>query len=367
MTSPRRIAVVGPFPPIRGGIARHTAALTRALAAQGPHEVRGWSFYRQYPRLLYPGADERDPAAQPHAAEATLGGTNPLSWAATARQVRAWSPDLLVMPAWTFFLAPALGSVARAARPTDCCMIVHNAFDHESAGWKDRVMRWQLAAADRFVTHNNALARELATRFPGTPARVFPHPVYDDFPAPLGTLPRRKPLELLFFGLVRPYKGLDILLDALARLGRQDIALTVAGEVWGNPDDTRRRIADLGLTDTVELIPRFVSDAEAAEYFHRADAIVLPYRTVTGSGVVANAYHYGRPVIASDLPGFAEIVTDGETGWLFPPEDAQALAALIGGLDRDKAAAAGTRAKALGDTLSWDRLAEVVLDQGPAS
>ncbi len=365
MSGERRIALVGPFPPVRGGIARHTGLIGKALSARSDISLRQWGFYRQYPPLLYPGAEERDTTSSASAQNVleTLSGTNPKTWQKTAGEIRKWDPTTLIIPAWTFFLAPALGWIAAANKQAETCMVVHNAFDHERAGWKDKVSGWQLNKADRFVTHNQALANQLGLHFPDKPIDVFPHPVFDDFPAATGTLPRRKPTELLFFGLVRSYKGLDILLSALSRVDREDIFLTIAGEFWGDIGETRDQLRRLALEDRVELIPRFVSDEEAAELFQRADAVVLPYRTVTGSGVVSNAYHYGRAVIASDLPGFSEIVTDKETGWLFKAGDSDDLARVIANLEPDELRAAGERAARLGRTLSWDKLVEVIVDR----
>lgn len=365
----KKIAMVGPMPPIRSGVARHTAAVARALAAREDTVLRAYGFSRQYPAFLYPGVSERsDDAGAPEGSDQalTIDGVNPLSWRATARAIRQWAPDLVVVPAWTFFLAPALGWIARACRRSgiECCMIVHNAFDHEAAGWKTRLNLWQLAQADRFVTHNEALRDTLGAAFPGRRADVFPHPVFDDFPPPAGTLPRQAALELLFFGLVRPYKGLDLALEAVAQSGRRDLRLTVAGEFWQGLDETRALIERLGIGDLVELIPRYVSDAEAAELFARADAVMLPYRSVTGSGIIPTAYHYGRAVIATDLPGLAAVVRDGETGWLSPPGEAGALAAVLRGLDRGAATRAGAAARAYGATLSWDRFAEKVRGAG---
>ena len=307
-------------------------------------------------------------AAAPAGVAETLDGANPLSWERTARAVRAWHPDMIVTPAWTFFLAPALARVAAVGGRdgAERCVVVHNAFDHESAPWKRALSTRQLAGADRFVTHNAALAGTLGARFPDVPVDVFPYPVFEDFPAPEGRLPRRAAFELLFFGLVRPYKGLDQLLEALALSGRDDIRLTVAGEFWDGLKETRARISALDLDDRVELVPRYMSDTEAAEFFHRADAVVMPYRSVTGSGVVANALFYGRAVVASDLPGFAEVVRHGETGWLVRPGDPGALADVLRTLDAERARVAGDAARAFGQNLSWDRFADIVQGCHPA-
>lgn len=365
LETPRRIAVVGPFPPIRSGVARHTEAIAAALEERPGVDVQRWGFSRQYPGFLYPGQSERDPertAGQRHVQE-TLDGANPWTWLKTARALLRWRPDVVVIPVWTFAVAPALGLVARhlARRGVKICMVVHNAFDHEAAGWKDRLSTWQLSAASRFVTHNQALADEITARFPDKPVQVFPHPIFDDVPAATGTLPRRRALELLFFGLVRPYKGLDVLLNALERVEKTDLALTIAGEFWQGLDETQARIAQLGARHEIELIPTYVSDQQTAELFHRADAIVLPYRSVSGSGVVSLACHYRRAVIASDLPGFAEIIEHGQTGWLCTTGDADDLAQTLAQLDAAKLRAAGEAAGRYGANLTWARFADVVI------
>ena len=362
-----KIAFIGPLAPFRSGIARHSTALLRALAEGEGAEARGWSFHRQYPELLFPGESQRDPAASPPSGlpvAFTLDSVNPLTWRRTLREVRAFAPDIAVIPAWTFFTAPALGHVSAGLKAAGVTVVslVHNAEDHEGAAWKAALLRHQLRAASRAVTHNAALARAVERAVPGMAVQVCPHPLYDDYPAPSGALPRRAGLELLFFGLVRPYKGLDLLLDALTLCPEVDLRLSIVGEFWSGLDATKARIAEAGLADRVELVPRHVSDAEAAEWFARADAVVAPYRAASGSGVLALAQWYGRPVIASDVAGLAEAVEDGRTGWLFPAGDAQALADVL--RHRASRTAAGAMAgdlAALRDSLTWDRLAGAVL------
>ncbi|MEM9425130.1 MAG: glycosyltransferase [Pseudomonadota bacterium] len=357
--------MIGPFPPIRSGIAKHTEAVARALEAREDIEVRRWSFSKQYPAFLYPGGSERDlgEGAQTSGVAETLSGPNPLTWRRTAREIQLWGPSTLVIPAWTFAVAPALGWIARkvSASSSKVCMIVHNAYDHEAQRLKDRLTSWQLSAADRFVTHNVALAKELETRFPKKPAEVFPHPTFDDVPVATGRLTRRSKLELLFFGLVRPYKGLDVLLDAMPMLTRDDVSLTIAGEFWQHQEETQARIDRLGPGHSVELLAQYVGDDEMAELFDRADAVVLPYRSVSGSGVVSLAFHYQKPVIASDLPGFAEILRASGAGWLFKTGDAAHLAATIDQLGRDDLVRAGEAAGRSARELTWSKFASIIL------
>lgn len=364
----QKIAVLGPFPPIRSGIAKHTEAVARALEHREDIEVRRWGFSKQYPAFLYPGGSERGTENEDHTSGdvQSLDGSNPLTWQRTAREIQAWGPSILIIPAWTFAVAPALGWVARQVSTSSntVCMIVHNAYDHEAHWLKDRLTSWQLGAADRFVTHNVALAKELETRFPKKPAEVFPHPTFDDVPVATGRLARRSKLELLFFGLVRPYKGLDILLDAMSLVKRDDISLTIAGEFWKHQEETQEKIKRLGLNHSVELLARYVDDSEMAELFNRADAVVLPYRSVSGSGVVSLGFHYQKPIIASDLPGFSEILGASGAGWLFKTGDAADLAATIDRLSRSDLERASDAAGRLASDLTWSRFASIV--QGDA-
>lgn len=357
--------MIGPYPPIRSGIAKHTDAVARAFEARDDVEVRRWGFSKQYPAFLYPGGSERDisKADQASGVAESLSGPNPLTWRRTAREIQLWGPSTLVMPAWTFPVAPALGWIARQVSVARCkvCMIVHNAYDHEANALKDRLTSWQLGAADRFVTHNVALAQELETRFPKTPADIFPHPTFDDVPVATGRLTRRSKLELLFFGLVRPYKGLDILLDAMSLVTRDDVSLTIAGEFWQNEEETQAKIDRLGPEHAVELLARYVSDDEMAELFARADAVVFPYRAVSGSGVVSLAFHYQKPIIASDLPGFSEILSKSGAGWLFKTEDAADLAATIDQLDQETLTDASEAAGRTAKDLTWSKFASIIL------
>lgn len=359
--------MIGPVTPFNSGIARHTTALAGELARCADVEVFAVSFSRLYPSLLYPGASDRNPeetAPQGIDTDFCLDTLNPLTWRAAAAKILRRKPDLAVIPAWTFFVAPCLGFVARALRQrgVQVVTVVHNAEDHEAAWWKSRLSQFQLRQSSRLVAHSAAIARDLRRLTPELPVTIRPHPVYDTYPLPRGDLPRRAGLELLFFGLIRPYKGLDIALRALRDSARADVRLTVAGEFWQGQAETRALIGELGLDDAVELVPRHVSDQEAAEYFARCDAVIAPYRSVTSSAVVALAQWYGRPVIASDLPGLSEAVAAGETGWLFPAGDIRALADILAGeVSRGAAAAMGPAIRALHAERSWARLADAVL------
>lgn len=366
-----RVCIVGPVSPIRGGIARHTTALSRELFSRDDIDIRVISFKRQHPAFLYPGEAQFDPQAEPLAAAGVdvrqiIDSINPLTWRTALADMRALRPDLVIMPAWTFFLAPCLGWLARAIRQyAPVVMIVHNARDHEAASWKSACSTFQLRQADAFVTHNAGVRDDLSELVPATVTEIHAHPVYDDYPEPMGTLPREASVELLFFGLVRPYKGLDLALGALADAGRDDIRFTVVGEFWHGRQETEALIDDLGLADSVVLVPRYVSDQEAAEYFARADWVIAPYYSATGSGVIALAQWYLRPVIASNVRGLAEAISDGATGLLFPAADQGALSEILRDkVTRPSAAGMESAIRAVREDLSWRLFADTVLDIG---
>lgn len=323
-----KIALIGPFPPYRSGVARHTGALADALAQHG--DIIRVSFSRQYPSLLFPGESDRDENAAPADADFCIDSINPLTWRKAARRIKAARPDIAIIPAWTFFTAPALSYIARSLRRAGVRVIamVHNAADHETKGWKSWLLAQQIRQADAAVAHNQALARAVGGIAERLPVAVAPHPIFD-YPTAKTTLPRRATLELLFFGLIRPYKGVDLLIDAVARCRDVDVNLSIVGEIWGDPKALREKVAASGLEDRIELVSHYVSDEDAANYFARADIVVLPYTHVTGTGVAPVAFHYGKPVIASDLEGFRDLVRPQETGWLFPASDADALAGVI--------------------------------------
>lgn len=359
---PTTVSLVAPVANYRGGIARHSSMLARALAEQEGTELVIEGFRRLYPQSLYPGKDPRLTDATPPDGlllRENLDTLDPRTWRRVARDI-ATRGGIALFPAWTFFTAPCLGWIARYVqrRGVEVVTLVHNVTDHERKGWKTRLLKWQLLASDRIVTHSQELAA--AVRHAGFtgPVAIEPHPPYSDFPEPAGTMPRQHALELLCFGLVRPYKGVDIALRALATAKLADVRLTVAGEIWPDAEEVREMAAAM---PQVELLDGYIPDEQAAELFARADAILLPYRNVTGSGVLAMARHYRRAVIASDLPALAREIEQDGLGWVFPSENEEALASLLREqVSRSSATAIATTAPDPAQSQGWSRIANLV-------
>lgn len=361
----RRAVLIGPLPPFRGGIAHHTTMLFHALRTQT--DLLAISFVRQYPAWLFPGESDTE-AGQSRLGdpecEYVIDPLNPLTWSQALGRIREHRADLVIIPWWTVFWAPCFWYLARGCRASglEVRFFCHNLVDHESAGWKVFLTRQVLAQGRSYVVQARAEADRLRGLIPGAPVLVHPHPVYDQFPDPAERLNRCAAKELLFYGFVRPYKGLDVLIEALALLRDRDVHLTVVGEFWSGLEEIRSRIKRLSLDAAVEIVPRYVNDVETAAYFDRADALVLPYRRATGSGVLAIAYHYGKPVIATTAGAFPDVVRDGETGYLVPPESREALAAAIDRLTRADAAAMAPAIRDVAASMTWDSLARCVLE-----
>lgn len=360
----RRIVMIGPLPPFRGGIAQHTMMLARALATRTHLLVL--SYRRQYPRFLYPGTSDIDPELARLEApwvRYVLDSLNPLSWRRTADMALAHRPDAILLPWWTVYWAPCVGHLTRrlVARGVPIVFICHNVVDHDASAWKHWLTRRALRRGDVFIVQSAAERDRLRSWRPGAEILVQPHPVYDQYPEPAHVPPRRAALELLFFGLVRPYKGLDVLLQAVASLHSTDVRLTIAGEIWRGMESVPALIDRLGIADRVELLDRYIPESEAAMLFARADAVILPYRRATGSGVLALAFRYRKPVIASRVAGLEELIVDGQNGFLVAPESPAALAAAIEALTAERAAAMAPAVARSTAMLTWESLADAIL------
>ena len=336
-----RIALIGPTYPYRGGIAHYTTLLAEALRQQ--HETLLISFSQQYPTWLFPGRDDRDPSKRPLRTEAhyLLNPLNPFSWQRTVRHLHQWQPDLVIMQWWHPFWFPAwryIGrGVGRLPNQPPLVYLCHNILPHEKGNYLSHkvlpyLIRFTLQPATGFITHAHSDKKTLAQILPQHPIHVSPHPTYSALGAhaettlPI-TVPADRPL-LLFAGFVRPYKGLDVLLEALA-LVKRPFHLLVAGEFWGGSTAYQQQIEQLGLQAHVSLHDAYLPNETLATCLQQANVVVLPYRSATQSGIIQLAFGAGCPVITTNVGGLAEVVENGRTGLIVPPENPAALAAAI--------------------------------------
>jgi len=364
-----RLLVAGPGHPYRGGIARCTTALAAGLEERG-HDVRFLTPRRQYPEWLYPGRDDRDPASSRHleCSRAVLDPMNPFSWPAGRRAAVGFGADAWIFPFWTWAWAGWLRFLLRGRRRPPAVAVVHNLVDHD-AGLRQRLAaRMVLGRCQALFTHAEAMASSLAVAHPDVPSAVFPHPRFDYGELPLRA-DARAALDLpqdrrvaLFMGLIRPYKGVDVLLEAAARLpSGNDWTVVVAGEPWGElGSDLENQVCELGLQRRVRLRLGWVAEEEVPQLLAAADVVVLPYRAGSQSGVAATALGYGLPVLSTNIGGLPEVVRHGVNGLLVQPGLADGLAEALSSLDRALLEKLAAGARATGKTLEWADYVEVM-------
>ncbi len=368
-----RLALVGLTHPFRGGIAHYTTLLCEALRRR--HDVRFYALSRQYPELLFPGKTQIDHSDSGLAVqhEASIDSIAPWTWVTTARRIREFAPELVIFSWWHPFFAPSFGTIAHLSRimgRVPSCFLCHNAIPHERSRIDLWLLRYAFSSAAAFIAHSRQDVDDLRRLRPGVPVSYNPHPTYEvftpervprtaDAKAALGLADRR---VVLFFGFVRAYKGLDVLLEAIERLPADaGYHLLLVGEFYEDPAKYRAALDRLTAENRLTLVDRYVSNEELPSLFCAADVVAVPYLSATQSGVVQMAYAFGKPVVATRVGGIPETVVEGRTGYLVPPRDAQALA---GALARyfDEADPEEFRQSILqeSDRYSWERMVETI-------
>jgi glycosyltransferase involved in cell wall biosynthesis len=368
----RRVAILGPSPPDRGGIARETRLLAEELSRRADLGVRWLTFSRPYPRWLDPRRFDRDPSLPSSDAEPMLDWASPLSWKKTSEAITAGGAQALLVPWWTSFWALPLRSVLRhvgkRSAETRRVLLCHNVEEHEGGAFRRFLSVGAMTAADALVCQTEADRDLLSKRAPGRPACVLPHPVVrgnaprsrEEARARL-SVPADGPLAL-FLGLIRRYKGVDLLLDAAPEIARRTGArVAIVGEVFPDARDTMRRVEASPVRDRLIVHDAYVSEDAMNDWLAACDVVVLPYRAISGSGIAARAIAASRPMAASAVGGLQDAVVPGSTGELFPPGDAAALAAAV-----QRALARGVDAYAPGlaeaaARFSWTRYVDELL------
>ena len=319
-----KIILLGPAHPYRGGLASIMETMAREWQSRG-HEVRIYTFTVQYPSLLFPGKTQyvTTPAPEDLHIERVMNTVNPLNWLSLGLRLRRECPDMVVMKYWTPFMAPCFGTIARIARSNGVTKFVcqiDNVEPHEHHIIDRPCNHYYLGAVDGFVYMSEQVHGELKA-YTAAPALFSPHPMFENFGKAverdeacrrIGIDPAQR--YTLFFGLIRDYKGLDLLLKAWAKWMPDGRKLLIAGEFYASCEKYVALIEELGLQDRVVLHDRFIADEDVKYYFSAADALVLPYRTATQSGVTQIAYNFSLPMIVTRVGGLPEIVPDGRVG-----------------------------------------------------
>lgn len=337
-----KIVVLGTAWPYRGGIALFNERLAREFQKEND-EVITYTFTLQYPSFLFPGKTQysEEPAPQDMNIVRKVSSVNPFNWIKVGRELKKMAPDLIVIGFWLPFMAPCLGTIARIARKngkTKVVSVVHNIVPHEHRIGDKMFATYFCNSVDGFVAMSDSVLNDL-TLFDSVKPRVFcRHPLYDNFGKQVDREEALSELSLdtnnrymLFFGLIRDYKGLDIMLKAYAdsRLRKMGVKLIVAGEFYNNAEKYFELEKELGLEGEVIWHREFVPDSKVRYYFGAADIIVQPYKSATQSGVTQIAYHFEKPMIVTNVGGLAEIVPNGKAGYVVEPDEKEIADAIV--------------------------------------
>lgn len=337
---------------------------------RGGNEVRMFTFERQYPKLLFPGGKQTasftDMPQIP--VERVFTPYLPQTWKKAVASIKEYQPDLLIASYFLPWFAPSYAWICRQLPETRRICLAHNIAFHEKWPGADFLSKAFFKHCEGIVVLSEACYKDLQKMPPQIASKGLQgfHPIYDCYQeSDPPKLEQQAGPTALFFGLIKPYKGLDILLKALkqARMKIPGLKLIVAGEVYGKQETYLNLIRQLGLTEAVETHFRYINGSEIGAFFRRSQRCVLPYKSATQSGVTATSYSFNIPVLASDVGGLGEYISPGETGLLVPPNDPEALAgAMIDFFERDLFACMSAAIPAFKERFSWDKLAAIILD-----
>lgn len=326
---------------MRGGLAAFNQRLAEALQQEG-HQVRIESFSLQYPGILFPGKSQYtdEPAPEGLSIRSRINSIHPLSWIRVGRALQQEKPDLIIIKFWLPFMGPAFGTILRLAkknRHTRVVAILDNFIPHEARPGDAAFTRYFSGPVDAFVTMSRQVLGEVEKALPQKPATYTPHPIYDLYGEAVSKEDACRKLGLdvtrnylLFFGFIRAYKGLDLLLQALPQVTDGTIDLIIAGEYYGDPAPYEQLIVANGLEGRVHRFTDFIPTDEVRYFFSAADLVVQPYKSATNSGITQVAYHFEKPMVVTNVGGLPEVVPDGKAGFVVAPDPA----AIADGINR---------------------------------
>lgn len=370
------VLVIGPAYPLRGGLATFDESLCRAFQQAG-HQCEIVSYSLQYPGFLFPGTTQYDTtgkAPEGLTIHTRINSVNPLNWISTGNFIRDKAPDFVLFRYWLPFMGPALGTIARRIRKngrTRILALTDNVLPHEKRPGDLRFTKYFLKACDGFITMSQAVMQDL-NRLSRTPNKVYAvHPLYDAFGEKIDKNAAREKIGyaagdklLLFFGFIRKYKGLDLLLEAMAdeRLKAMGVKLHVAGEFYESRESYDAIVQRHGLQDRVRMTGEFVANDDVKYFFSAADLVTLTYRSATNSGVTQAAFQFDKPVLVTDVGGLAEIIPHNKAGYVVERSPKAIADAIVDFYENNREAAFTAGMIAEKPRFGWDVFVEKIVN-----
>ncbi len=347
----KTIKIIGPAYPYRGGIATFNERLAEEFTSMG-FDADMETFIVQYPSFLFPGKTQfnEKPAPERLKIKRTINSVNPLNWLKVGRRIGKEKPDLVIIRYWLPFLAPCLGTIAsliRRNKHTITICLADNVIPHEHRPGDHLLTNYFMQRIDGLIAMSQSVLRDGNSFRKNLPQGFCPHPIFDNYGETLPFEIAKQKLNLdqnirylLFFGFIRDYKGLDLLIKAFAdeRLRKFQVRLLVAGEYYSSPEPYLQLIRENNLEDWIELRTDFIPDDQVNLYFSAADMVVQPYKSATQSGVTQIGYHFNKPMLVTNVGGLSEIIPDGKIGYVVEPDSMSIADALVDFYENDRIA-----------------------------
>jgi glycosyltransferase involved in cell wall biosynthesis len=328
-----KITIIGTAYPYRGGLAAYNERLARQFVIEG-NDVTILTFSLQYPSFLFPGKSQYldGPSPEGLTISREVNSVNPLNWISLGNRIRRDKPDILIIKYWLPFMAPCFGTIIRLVRRnkhTKVISIFDNVMPHEKRPGDILFTRYYTSAIDGAIAMSASVLDDLSQFRSDIPVKLNPHPVFDNFGAPVDRDEALAKIGLdpsfsyiLFFGFIRKYKGLDLLIEAFSnkQLRNRNLRIIIAGEFYDDAAPYREQVERSQLVNEIIFFDRFINDDEVSLFFGSADLVVQPYRNATQSGVTQIAYHFGKPMLVTDVGGLREIVPDRKCGYVVNPD-----------------------------------------------
>jgi glycosyltransferase involved in cell wall biosynthesis len=369
-----KIIIIGTVHPYRGGLAAFNERLAREFLKEG-HEVEVYTFTLQYPSFLFPGKTQfsDEPAPEGLKIFRKINSINPFSWLKVGRSIRRKKPDLAIFCYWMSFMSPCFGTIARQIRKDSSITqlgLIHNMIPHEPNVLDRLLPSYFVNTMNGFVTLSKSVIQDVDKFDKHSSPKLFsPHPIYDHYGEIMARETALQHLKLptnkeyvLFFGFIRSYKGLDLLLDAFAdeRLKNMNVELIIAGEFYQDASVYTEQIERLGIANKVHLHTDFIPDSKVNQYFSACDIVVQPYKSATQSGVTQIAYYFDKPMLVTNVGGLPEIVPHGKVGYVVAPSPEEIADALVDFFENSKSGTFVENVKVEKEKYSWTKMLETI-------